>query len=98
MAHEFNVVQCDGVDVGALVLDRSPEGYWLSQLFIQADRTGQGIGTALMTQICEEAKAQAVPVKLQVLHPNTRAADFYLKLGFKEVGQTETHRVMERQP
>jgi len=44
--------------------------------------------------VIEEARARHVPVKLGVLREN-RALHFYEKLGFREIGRTEIHILME---
>ena len=54
----------------------------------------RGIGTQLMRDIIADARRCALPVELEVLHVNP-ARRLYERLGFGEVGQTQTHVQME---
>lgn len=54
----------------------------------------QGIGSGILQEILAEAKAKNVPVSLEVLKESS-AQYFYHKLGFKNIGSTETHVQMK---
>jgi ribosomal protein S18 acetylase RimI-like enzyme len=55
---------------------------------------GRGIGTAILRAVQADAKAENKSVGLQVLKVNP-ARRLYVRLGFKDVGETETHFQME---
>ncbi len=57
----------------------------------------KGIGSKILREVMEEAKAKNIPVKLQVLKEN-QAQHLYRKLGFKDTGSTDTHIQMEFSP
>jgi GNAT superfamily N-acetyltransferase len=58
---------------------------------------GKGIGSRVLQELMEEAKAKGLPLRLQVLKEN-KAQHLYRKLGFKDAGLTDTHILMEFDP
>ncbi len=50
----------------------------------------RGLGSAVVKDIVSEAKSRGLPVTLQVLKVNP-ARKLYERLGFRIVGETETH-------
>ena len=97
-AKDVKIVQLAGTDVGILALVREADCLMINQLFIVPKYQGRGIGRSCMMQVIADAKRSSVPVRLWVLKVNTRAASFYDGLGFKEIGQNDTHIMMERTP
>lgn len=62
-----------------------PEGY-VSELFLQPDARGQGLGSAFLDQLVEEAKARGA-VRLSLLngkHRESYERGFYTKNGWEE--------------
>jgi ribosomal protein S18 acetylase RimI-like enzyme len=49
-----------------------------------------------MMRIIEDAAASELPVRLQVLKVNSRAVAFYQRLGFRSIGESDTHVLMEK--
>ena len=94
-SQNFWIVNAFGVDVGSLSMNRQPDHFKVDQLFILTKYQGRGIGTAVMVRIIEDASASRIPVRLQVLKVNHRAQAFYRELGFKDVGISEHHVLME---
>ena len=70
----------------------------LRQLFILPEYQGRGIGSACMTRIANNANLEQKPVMLRVLKINTRATDFYQRLGFVVVNDDPMHLQMEKLP
>lgn len=95
-AQEFSVIQWSGIDVGVVAIVREPDCLKLNQLFILPDYQGKGIGKACMQRIIDRAGASGSPIKLQVLKVNNKALAFFQRLGFKKIGQSDTHILMER--
>ena len=56
-----------------------------------------GVGSTLLQRIFGEAEATKKPLRLKVLKGN-RAARFYHRLGFVNIGETEMHFEMEWRP
>jgi ribosomal protein S18 acetylase RimI-like enzyme len=63
---------------------------------INPEYQGRGIGTACIRRIIEDAVAFELPVRLRVLKVNSRAITFYQRLGFRSIGESDTHVLMER--
>ena len=81
----------DGRPVGVLLLEKS----WVHSLYIAPDRTGEGIGSALL----ELAKARRPRgLGLWVFVSNEPAQRFYLRHGFREVRRTDGSENEERRP
>ena len=95
---DFRIVQVGGIDVGILALAREADCVKINQLFILPKYQGKGIGGHCMEELIADARRDRLPVRLKVLRVNTRAACFYRRLGFAEVGESPTHLMMERLP
>ncbi len=93
---EYQVIQTSGTDVGILVGERLPDHIAVYQLFVLPEHQGKGIGTACMERILADAAGTKLPVRLDVLKVNQQALQFYRSLGFRSIGETETHIQMER--
>ena len=93
--HEIVVV--DGELAGYIAVDDFDDHTFVHNVVLDPDVQGRGIGTALLTEVIDAARARGVPVRLQVLHAN-RAAHLYRRLGFVEIGRTPTNLVLERAP
>lgn len=95
-SQDFQVIQVSGIDVGILAIVRQPDCVKVNQLFILPEYQNRGIGAACMMRIIEGAAASALPVRLQVLRVNSRAVAFFQRLGFRSIGESGTHVLMER--
>jgi len=94
-AHE--IVECDGVPVGYVCVEDRPDLVHVRELVLLPEFQNRGIGTAVLRQVLVHAEGRGVPVQLGTLHTN-RAAALYRRLGFREIGRTETHILFERRP
>ena len=97
-SQDFYVIQVSGINVGILAVVRQPDCVKVNQMFIVPEYQSKGIGTACMMRIIEDAAVSKLPVRLQVLKVNNRALAFYQGLGFKSIGESNTHILMERLP
>ena len=95
-SQDFRVIQLSGVDVGILAIIRQPDCVKVNQMFILPEYQNKGIGTACMMRIIEDAATLKLPVRLQVLKVNSRAAAFYQRSGFRIVSESDTHVLMEK--
>jgi len=94
----YMVIQASGTDVGILVTSREADCVEVMQLCVLPEHQNLGIGTACMMRVIADAGRDGLPVRLRVLKVNTRAAALYRRLGFEEIGDSETHISMERPP
>lgn len=60
-----------------------PENF-VHSLYVAPDRQGRGIGTALLEAVCREAVGSC---ELKCDQANQRAIGFYLRKGWREVGE-----------
>lgn len=95
-SQDFYVIQVSRNDVGIMAVVRQPDHIKLNQMFILPEYQGKGIGAECMNKIIREATASMLPVRLQVLKVNNRAAMFYKRLGFRKTGENDTHILMEK--
>jgi ribosomal protein S18 acetylase RimI-like enzyme len=95
-SQDFQVIQVSGIDVGILAMVWQPDCVKVNQMYILPEYQSKGIGAACMMRIIEDASALKLPVRLQVLKVNKRAVKFYKRLGFKIIGESDTHVLMER--
>ncbi len=97
-AHDFRVINLDGIDVGIVAVAVAPDCVKVHQLFLLPEHQGKGIGRRCMSLILEEARQLGLPVRLRVMKVNLRALAFYRRLGFTCTGETDTHDLMEKDP
>jgi GNAT superfamily N-acetyltransferase len=97
-AQDVVIIQLNGDEVGLMTSTRSAGAIDLHQLFVLPAHQSRGVGAACMELLIDEARAAGLPIRLQVLKVNTRAAGFYLRLGFTATGETESHVQMEKRP
>ena len=91
------VVVLGGQDIGVISVEQKEDEVFLSKIYIHPEYQGQGIGTHLINSILDQAFHSGLPVTLQVLKVNP-AKRLYGRLGFVEVGETETHYLMKAIP
>jgi len=97
-SQDFQVIQVSGIDVGILAVVRQPGCVKVNQIFIVPEYQSRGIGAACIMRIIEDAAASKLPVRLQVLKVNSRAFAFFQRFGFRRIGESDTHILMERPP
>lgn len=78
---------------GTLALALTNKNLHLDDFYIAVAFQKQGLGSKVLKTIQDKAADIGVPLTLQVLKWNP-ALVFYLRHGFKEVGQTENHVLM----
>lgn len=88
------IVLDDGLQVGYCSIERLPDRIAIHELVLLPAFQGKGIGSKILREVLEEAKARSVPVRLQVLKEN-QAQHLYRTLGFKDSGFDDTHIQME---
>ncbi len=76
------VAEEDGEVVGTASLKRDGG---VQSVFVRLDRAGEGIGSALMKRVEEEARERGV--EELVVPASLTAVDFYRKLGFRKSGE-----------
>jgi N-acetylglutamate synthase-like GNAT family acetyltransferase len=92
----FQVIEADGVDAGVLATTYEPDCLRVNQLLVLPEYQGKGVGRTCMEHVFKDASQRGLPVRLQVLKINSRAAEFYRRLGFHQTDADETHIHLER--
>ena len=78
-SQDFQVIQSEGLDVGILSTEITPDALKIFQLFFLPEHQGKGIGSSCMEHLIQEATQLRVPLRLQVINGNDRALSFYKK-------------------
>jgi ribosomal protein S18 acetylase RimI-like enzyme len=84
-------------DIGRLYLDRWPREHRLIDIAILPEHRGEGLGTAILRDLIEEASAAGKPLSIHV-EKNNPAMRLYLRLGFRAVGEQGVYDLMRRDP
>ncbi len=87
----LQVILVDGQPAGLLNVEREPAALFLANIQIHPHFQNRGLGAAVVRAVLDSGRSLNLPVRLQVLKVNTRARDFYLRLGFRPAGETLTH-------
>jgi GNAT superfamily N-acetyltransferase len=93
----FDVILCDDTLCGYAAVEYRADDVHVRELVIHPRWQNQGIGTAFLKRVMESAAQKGLPVRLGTFHQN-RALKLYQRLGFREIGQTETHVLLEWLP
>ena len=93
-AGETRIIELDGVPIGIQTVTRNPECVQLLQLFIRPGHQNRGIGSKLIRQLLDQARAEGLPLRLRVLRVNPAFA-LYRRLGFRVVQEAPERFFME---
>ena len=77
-----------GGRIGFVVVKPEPNALLLDHLYIHPESQGLGIGAMVLGRIIDEARLQGLPLRVGALR-DSDANRFYLRHGFKLVGQEE---------
>jgi ribosomal protein S18 acetylase RimI-like enzyme len=94
---QVTVLVVEGRDAGVVRVEETPEALFLVLIEVAPEYQGRGLGTHVIRDLQERARARGVPVTLQVLKVNP-ARRLYERLGFTLTGETETHFRMRWEP
>jgi ribosomal protein S18 acetylase RimI-like enzyme len=87
----------NGEDAGCLEVERENSGIYLALIEVAPAFQSRGIGTMIINDLLDEARAANVPVRLEVLRVNP-ARTLYERLGFAVTREDETHFFLEWSP
>jgi RimJ/RimL family protein N-acetyltransferase len=91
----FDIIELAGAPIGRIVVDRPGNMLHLVDQAIVPGHRNQGIGTAIMRALMEEARAANIPVRLEVASENDPSMRLYLRLGFIPVEHVPLYIGME---
>jgi GNAT superfamily N-acetyltransferase len=90
------IILVSGVPVGLVATEVFVDRIALLKLYLRQSVRGQGLGSAVLRGLLAMADEIHLPVQLQVLRVNNGAQRFYLRHGFRGVGETRERLVMRR--
>ena len=77
----ISVIQLDGEDIGMLKTEKRKDHICLGDIQLKKAFQRRGIGTSLIRDVIEKAKADGLPLRLRVLKENP-VVELYNRLGF----------------
>ena len=89
------IISVEGTDVGLLAVEDREEELLLAEIQLTQTARGRGLGTRIIRDLLDRARAGGKPLRLNVLRENHRARHLYESLGFLQIGETDTHFVMQ---
>ena len=92
---QHEIIERNGEPVGCQWVRPHADALELVRLYILPSAQGQGVGTQVVTDLCDRAERECLPVRLRVLRAN-QAKRLYQRAGFLVTGETETHFEMAR--
>jgi ribosomal protein S18 acetylase RimI-like enzyme len=87
-------VLVDGPIVAAWLIERKPDGVFLTNVEVASSHQRRGIGTVIVRRALVEAAAAGLPARLRVLKSNPDARRLYARHGFGVERETATHFYM----
>ena len=93
-AGQTRIIELDGAPIGIQTVTRELDCIRLVQLFIRPKHQNCGIGSTLIRQLLDQARAEGLPLRLRVLRVNPAFA-LYQRLGFKVVNEAPERFFME---
>jgi ribosomal protein S18 acetylase RimI-like enzyme len=94
----LSIIEVNGEPAGTLERTEENGVITVSGIYIINKFQNFGIGGDIMREIIDEAELLNKEIRLQVLKVNSGAKKFYEQLGFKEIGENDTHYKMIYEP
>ena len=89
------IILVGGMPAGLVALEDRCEEVWIDEIQVASEWRGKGIGSAILRDLIDRARADRKALRLRVLRENARAQRLYRQLGFVVAGETPTHLLME---
>jgi len=83
--------------LGTLSFHRQTDHLRFGEFYLFPEHQGRGVGSAILAHCLTLADGMRFPVRLEYLHWNP-VGSLYWRHGFKEVGRSETHCFLQREP
>ncbi len=93
-AEETLYVVVEDRRVGELWVRRDEREIFIASIALHPDVRRQGVGTAVVRGLQQEARERGVPLRLRVIHANFEARRLYDRLGFREERRNEERAFM----
>jgi len=83
--------------LGTLSFQRQPDHLRFGEFYLLPKHQSRGVGSAILAHCLALADSMRFPVRLEYLHWNP-VGSLYRRHGFKEIGHSETHCFLQREP
>jgi ribosomal protein S18 acetylase RimI-like enzyme len=90
----FQIIEREGIAAGRLLVMRSDDALHVIDIALMPAHRGAGIGTKLLKELQDEARAAGKKVSIYVERFNP-ARRLYDRLGFQQVAEKEVYLLME---
>ena len=94
----FDIIELDGVSIGRMYVRRDGSDIVLMDIALLPEFRNAGLGSALLRDLLDGAKASGRAVTLHVEANNPRAHRWYRRFGFVDVSSSGVHTYMRREP
>ncbi len=94
-AATHQIIVGDASPVGRILTARTPPEIWLVDIALLPTHRNQGIGTRLIQDLLQEARAASQSVRLHVAKTNLVAMRLYTRLGFTSIADDGMYILME---
>lgn len=88
---QFQIIEISGKISGFVQTYEHDDTVELVEIHLIPEMQGKGIGSHIINSILEKAKSESKIVRLGCFKENHGAKKLYLKLGFIQTEQTDTH-------
>ena len=92
---QFKVIEINGEFIGFMQYYLENSCYNVVEIHLLSEHRGNGIGSDILKTLQEICITQGKKIQLGCFKENVRAQHLYQKLGFIEIGETDTHYIMD---
>lgn len=92
---QFYVVETEGGFAGFLQCCCGTLYYEVAELHLLPEYRGQGVGSHILRRLQTACAVQGKKMRIGCFKENKRAKALYLKLGFRQIEETDTHYILE---
>ena len=97
VAANVQKIMVKGQCVGFVETSQSAAAVNINEIHVTPQYQNMGIGSSIIKEIISQTKTQKKRVTLGCFKYNSKAKRLYLRLGFKQAGETQTHYLFETQ-
>lgn len=90
----FKIICVTGQHAGAIYVEENEQYHWVRTIFLKPEFQGMGVGSALLSQVAEQARSRRKFLVLKVIKINP-AKRLYERLGFKIVKEDDATYSMQ---
>jgi ribosomal protein S18 acetylase RimI-like enzyme len=94
---DYSIILLDGEPAGRLYLHQEPDDIRIMDIVVAPEHRGSGIGTILLQEILDRARAAGHSVSIHVEQYNP-ALRLYERLGFRSIDTNGVYNLMEWRP